>query len=91
MKLQVKRVTVSGKTKVEFDALCGNYMIKNFSSSPIYVSFDEEFTHNNSIKIPANFYQHVMINDPDDANGDAAKELWIEGSGEVEVQQLWHY
>lgn len=91
MKQQVKRVTLAGTgfQGIAFDRLSGEYMVKNFSNSEIYVSFDAEATEANSVKIPSNFYQVVVSNE---AFGGPSKfktkTLYVKGTGEVEVQQI---
>lgn len=90
MKQQIQRVTLEGEiTEVAFDNLCGKYLIKNFSDEPIYVSFDEEFTEANSTKIAAGFYQVVIANEwLGGLDVYKTKSIYINGTGEVEVQQL---
>lgn len=93
MKQQVKRVNLSGGiTKVSFDHVCGDYLVKNFSDNDVYVSFENNTADNEAIKIPAKCYQVVVI---DYWLGGhecyKSKDIYIKGTGEVEVQQLcWH-
>lgn len=90
MKQQIKRITLEGEiTEVEFDNICGKYLVKNFSDDDIFVSFDEEFTEENSTKIPAGFYQVVIANEwLGGLDAYKSKSIYINGTGEVEVQQL---
>lgn len=91
MKQQIKRVTlIDGETnEIEFEKLCGKYIVKNFTDGDIYVSFDEDFTEDNSVKIPAGFYQVVIANEYlGGLEIYKTKSIYIQGSGEVEVQQL---
>ena len=93
MKQQVKRVNLSGGIKkVSFDYVCGEYLVKNFSDNDVYVSFENNTSDNEAIKIPSKCYQVVVI---DCWLGGhecyKSKDIYIKGSGEVEVQQLcWH-
>ena len=93
MKQQVKRVTLTGEVaEIEFVKLCGKYMVKNFSSSDIYVSFDETFTEENSVKIPAGYYQVVIANEwLGGIDVFKTSSIYIQGTGEVEVQQLCYH
>ncbi|MCQ2270978.1 MAG: hypothetical protein MJZ52_07120 [Bacteroidales bacterium] len=88
-KLQVKRITLDGSTTtIEFPFDCGKYLIKNFSDADIYVSFDETFTHDNSVKIPAGYFQVVEGNEWLGGEPFKTNEIYVEGTGEIEVQQL---
>lgn len=92
--MSVKRVTLTGSDfeEVEFDKLCGRYLVKNFAEDDIYVSFDEDATEDTSVKIPAGYFQEVIANEH--LGGlDAYKtsSIYIEGTGEVEVQQLCYH
>lgn len=91
---QVQRVTLTGSVfeKVEFDKAGSKYMVKNFTDDDIYVSFDSTATTDNSVKIPAGFYQVVIANEYDSLINDyknSTDSVYIKGTGEVEVQQLW--
>lgn len=90
-KQQVKRVTVSGLTEIQFDRYCGKYLVKNYSAGDIYVSFKENATTADSIRIASNMGQLCEINEQGGLNGqDKADSIFvISGAGEVEVQQLW--
>lgn len=93
-KIKVQRVTLSGSEfeEVEFNTICGRYLVKNFTEDDIYVSFDEDATTNTSIKIPAGYFQEVIANEY--LGGlDAYKttSIYIKGTGEVEVQQLCYH
>lgn len=90
MKQSVKRVILEGggQTKVEFDNPSSQYLVKNFSDEDIFVSFEEGTEDDESIKITKDYAQLCVINA---YSGQSAftKEIFIKGTGEVEVQQLW--
>lgn len=91
MKQQIKRITLSGSDfqTIEFDHSAGKYFVKNFSDGDIYVSFDENVTENEAIKIPANYYQIVIANEYFGSNNYyRSNKIYVKGTGEVEVQQL---
>lgn len=93
MKQQVKRNTLSGGiTKFSFDYICGEYLVKNFSDGDVYVSYEDNTSNDEAIKIPANSYQIVVVNyHLGGLECYKSKDLYIKGTGEVEVQQLcWH-
>lgn len=91
MTQRVKRVTLAGTaTPVEFEAPSGRYLVKNFSSGDVYVSFEETVDKNSSIRIVSGYGQLCEINERGGANGQAkAYTIYLNGTGEVEVQQLW--
>lgn len=90
MQLNLKRVTLSGATAaVTFNNKCGKYLVKNFTSGNIYVSFDSNLVEANSIKIAAGMGQVCLINEYYDWSQEVkTNTIYIKGSGEVEVQQL---
>lgn len=87
----VQRVQLTGGvSSLEFATYGGQYLVKNFSYGDIYVSFEESVSEDTSIKIKSGYAQLCIINERDGANGQAkAKTVYIRGTGEVEVQQLW--
>ena len=94
MKQQIERVTLTGTDfeEIEFTHICGKYMVKNFSDGDIYVSFDEDATEDNSVKIPAGYYQVVIANEyRGGLDIYKTKTIYIKGTGEVEVQQLCYH
>lgn len=90
MKLNLKRVTLSGATTaLTFNNKCGKYLVKNFTNSAIYVSFESELVEENSIKIAAGMGQVCLINEfYERSQAVKTNTIYIKGSGEVEVQQL---
>ncbi len=88
---RVKRIQLTGGvSELEFDTYGGQYLVKNFSGGDIYVSFEDTVSEDTSIKISNGYAQVCVINERDGFNGQAkAKTLYIKGTGEVEVQQLW--
>lgn len=93
MKQQVKRVTLTGGiSKISFDHICGEYLVKNYSDNDMYVSFENNTSDDEAVKIPANTYQVVVINYYlGGIECYKTQDIYIKGTGEVEVQQLcWH-
>lgn len=94
-KMQVKRITLTDSTtfeEIEFENICGRYIVKNFTSGDIYVSFDEDATEDDSIKIPSGYFQEVIANEY--LGGlDLYKttSIYVKGAGEIEVQQLCYH
>lgn len=91
MQQQVKRVTLEGAVMpVSFDYPSGRYIVKNFSSGDIYVSFESTVAPASSIRIVSGYGQVCEINERGGAEGqEKSKTIYINGTGEVEVQQLW--
>lgn len=88
---QVQRVTLSGTaTAVTFPYPSGKYLVKNYSSGDIYVSFESTCNPATSIRIVSGYGQVCEINERGGAAGrEKAKTIYVNGTGEVEVQQLW--
>ena len=83
MKLNIIRQTLSGsKQPFEFELHKAEYIVKNFGSGDVYVSFDENATDDESIKIPTMMGQ-LCINVTNEDN-----IVYVKGTGEVEVQQI---
>lgn len=92
MQQQVKRVTLEGAVMpVSFDYPSGRFLVKNFSSGDVYVSFESTVAPASSIKISAGYGQLCEINERGGADGQAkSKTIYLNGTGEVEVQALWY-
>lgn len=88
---QVQRVTLSGSaTPVNFDYPSGKYLVKNYSSGDIYVSFESTCNPATSIRIVSGYGQVCLIRERGGSIGqEKQKTIYINGTGEVEVQQLW--
>ena len=88
---QVQRVTLAGKaTAVTFPYPSGKYLVKNFSSGDVYVSFESTCNPATSIRIVSGYGQVCEINERGGAAGqEKAMTIYVNGTGEVEVQQLW--
>lgn len=88
---QVQRVTLSGTaTAVTFSYPSGKYLVKNYSSGDIYVSFESTCNPATSIRIVSGYGQVCEINERGGAAGqEKVKAIYLNGTGEVEVQQLW--
>lgn len=87
---QVKRVTLtSGVNSIEFKYVCGKWLVKNFSDNDVFVSFDDNFTEDNAMKIPAGYFQMCVVNEYLGGLETYKKNIiYIKGTGEIEVQQL---
>ena len=88
---QVQRVTLAGKaTAVTLPYPSGKFIVKNFSGGDIYVSFESTVAPASSIRIASGYGQLCEINERGGAAGqEKTKTIYINGTGEVEVQQLW--
>lgn len=82
MKIDLKRVTLNNEEReLVFQHKGMEYIVKNFSDSDIYVSFDVDATDEDSILIPSKMGQVCTC-------GTEVDTIYINGNGEVEVQQL---
>jgi hypothetical protein len=93
MELSLQRVTLTGGAKaVTFNTVCGKWLVKNFTTGDIYVSFDSNLVESKAVKIAAGHGQVIVINEYYDWN-DALKSntIYVKGTGEVEVQQLCYH
>lgn len=90
--MRVKRRTLNNETMAfEFDEYSPDYLVKNLGSSPILASFSEEITNDNSVKILEKQSEVIYINGSDRATANTERNVvYVLGSGEVEVRQLWH-
>ena len=90
MELQVKRINLTGAVKgVEFARACRKYLVKNFTNSDIYVSFESNLDETKAVKIAAGYAQAIVINENYAWSNEVLnKTIYIKGTGEVEVQQL---
>lgn len=90
MAQQVKRVGLDGSiTQVIFPNQCGRYLVKNFSDEDVYVSFEESVELDTSIKITVGMAQVCIINERNGAGQEKSNSIYLKGTGEIEVQQLW--
>lgn len=88
---QIQRITLDGsETPVTFTTKSCRYLVKNFSDTEIYVSFETPLDTNAAIKIPASIAQLCVANESFGVlNQKQYGTIYISGTGEVEVQQLW--
>lgn len=88
---QVQRVTLSGSVlPVTFQYYSGKFLVKNFTSGDVYVSFEQTVNPSTSIKIATGYAQLCQINERGGAGGqEKVNTIYLNGNGEVEVQQLW--
>lgn len=91
---QVQRITLNGSgfEEIQFSYPSGKYLVKNFSDGDVYVSFAESGqTTDSSIRIASGFGQVCFINERGGEAGQLkTKSIFVSGSGEVEIQQLWY-
>lgn len=90
--MRVRNVVIDGETAIEFPTKCLRFMVKNFSSNDILVSFVPNPQADEFIKIKRGMGQVVVdninLNSVADYQEFAHSTIYINGSGEVEVQQL---
>lgn len=87
--MKVIKQAVSGKTAFDFGIKCDKFLIKNYSSADISVSFSEDMPADGTITIKAGMGQIVVENEHlGCVEAYAHSKLFIEGSGEVEVQAV---
>lgn len=89
--MKVLKKTVSGVTAFNFGSKCFKFLVKNFTSGDITVSFSEKMPEGETATIKAGMGQVVVDNEylgglpPYLHNA-----IYISGNGEVEVQALCH-
>lgn len=89
MKQQVKKVTLSGSwQKVSFENKATRFFVKNFSTGDIFVSFAENDTEDESFRIASGIAEEVAISYTNIRGKYAVNDIYVKGSGEIEVQQL---
>lgn len=67
---QVQRVTLAGKaTAVTFPYPSGKYLVKNFSSGDVYVSFESTVAPASSIKITSGYGQSAKSANAEERQG----------------------
>ena len=86
-KIKVQTKTVSGVEAFVFSSVATSFLIKNFTDNDIFVSFEDNFTDSEAIRIGSNMGEEISSN----INRSLAFEtntIFVKGSGSVEVQQL---
>ncbi len=93
----VARHTFDGTTtthKFEFPYPASKFLVKNFSSGDIAVTFDEDAsTAEDYIVISAGMGQVVVINERGDGAGSPKSDfisVKADATGDVEVQEIWY-
>lgn len=91
--IQLKRINLTGEiTEITFEYQSGKYLVKNFSNRDIFVSFEKQFDETKAIKIASGNGQVCFITEIYSQKDQAeTKTLYIKGTGEIEVQQLWFH
>ena len=87
----VKRITLTGNWEaVTFTNASKTYLVKNFSGAEIYVSFERDDVDDSSIKILQDDREVItatpMILQALNYN---LNTIYVKGTGEVEVQQIY--
>ena len=92
MELQLQRVVLTGTTKqVQFSQNAAIYLVKNFTSGDIYVSFNSNLVESKAIKIASGYAQECCINENAMWHKNCnCNSIYVKGTGEVEVQQVWY-
>lgn len=87
---QVQRVTLSGAEQtISFPNPCGRFLVKNFSTGDIYVSFGTPVDQATAIRIASGMGQVCLISEQGGFAQPKTRNIYITGTGEVEVQELW--
>lgn len=87
--MKVKRIELTGSlTPVEFPTKSGRWLVKNFSEDFVYASFKSNATEEEMVKIAPGMGQVVIENENKGVYEHVHREIYIKGTGEVEVQQL---
>ncbi|MCQ2308196.1 MAG: hypothetical protein MJ000_11655 [Bacteroidales bacterium] len=92
--MKIQRVTLDGSvTGVRFEeSRCGKWLVKNFGDEDIFVSFDESVDESESVKIASGCGQVIVENERLGFLSPFEHDtIYILGTGEVEVQQLWFH
>ena len=88
-KQAILRKTLSGSwTEFAFDVPSNSFFVKNFTSAPIYVSFQNNDQTDASAKILPNMGEELCITRSSD---NPVGSIYVSGTGEVEVQALDSY
>lgn len=90
IKQQVIRKTLSGSWEsYAFDVRSKSFFVKNFTDDPIYVSFEDDDSEDESIKIPSQMAEIVYISSLNPLNGlFFTDKIYVKGTGEVEVEAI---
>ena len=95
--LMVRRYDFDGEEeepiKIEFPYPASKFLVKNFSSGLIWVTFQEDASTEDYITIAPGMGQVVVINERGDGAGSPKSGfIMVEAQdvGEVEVQALWY-
>lgn len=87
--MKVKKVTVDGESKIEFDTFANNWLVKNLSENDLLVSFEEGCPAGETITIQPGMGQVVTENTYlGGLECYSHNAIYLKGNGEVEVQQL---
>lgn len=86
--MNVKRVTLNGKTTISFPHKSPKWLVKNFSEADITVSFEENAAEDEVITIASQMGQVIVENENATVYKYVHDTIYITGSGIVEVQQL---
>ncbi len=89
IKQQVLRQTLNGNwTAFEFPNKSSRYFVKNYSSTDVLVSFEENDEDKYSFLIKPGMGEECAISWYYDGDGCIVNTIYVKGTGVVEVQQL---
>jgi hypothetical protein len=93
MKQAVQRKTLDGNwTPFTFDFASVRFFVKNFSNGAIFVSFENNDSENESVKIMSMMAENLAVCFNGNNYSDfGVKNIYVKGSGEVEVQAIDSY
>lgn len=89
LKILRKEIAENTLEEFEFDIKGFQFLVKNFSDNDIFVSFDEEESTDNMIKIPANCSQVCLLTKETsniELSSDKIYVICENSSADVEIQ-----
>lgn len=90
--MKVIKQEISGKTPFDFGVKCSKFLVKNFSAADITASFSEDMPDDSTVTIKSGMGQIVVDNEHlGCVEAYSHKILYVDGSGEVEVQALCYH
>jgi len=93
MRQLVKRKQLTGDyTPFTFSQNCTHFLVKNFTSNPVYVSFEPNTPDDEAVKISSMMAESMAISFSGENNPKFAVDtIYVKGVGEVEVEALELY
>ena len=85
----IRKILTGNWESFKFDVKSKSFCVKNFSASPVYVSFEDGDDTDNSIKIREYMAEICYITSLYDLAGTFFKDtIYVKGTGEVEVEAI---